>query len=170
MGDPDRGGWIQVVLASEGFTRERIDVVTIPLDSIEDKRSRSQVVGAIGWSAPAFRGSLTSRTFRGEGGFQSMTGRMSMDHRVAGIAAFAEWRGKDSSSLGEVAARFSPFSFLSVTGVAGVRRAPSDTDAKDVRSARGEIGCACARLWLTGGLVRLDSIHVTAPRSSTRRS
>jgi hypothetical protein len=163
MGDPDRGGWAQVVLASQAFTRERIDPVDNPLDSIEDKRSRNQLIGAIGWSANAFRASLTSRTYSGEEGFQSVAGRMSIDHRIGAISAFAEWRDGDSTSVGELAARFSPFSFLSLSGVASLRRAPSGVDGGDVLSARGEIGLRVRDLWFTGGVVALDSIHVTAP-------
>jgi hypothetical protein len=163
MGDPDRGGWAQVVLASQAFTRERIDPVDNPLDSIEDKRSRNQLIGAIGWSANAFRASLTSRTYSGEEGFQSVAGRMSIDHRIGAISAFAEWRDGDSTSVGELAARFSPFSFLSLCGVASLRRAPSGVDGGDVLSARGEIGLRVRDLWFTGGVVALDSIHVTAP-------
>ena len=163
FGDPDRGGWAQVVLASQAFTRERIDEVNIPLDSIEDKRSRNQLVGAIGWSASAFRASLTSRTYGGDDGFQSVSGRISLDHRIGAIAAFAEWRDGDSTSLGEVAARFTPFSFLSLGGVASLRRAPNDADADDVRSVRGEIGLRVREVWLTGGVVALDSVHVTPP-------
>ena len=164
FGDPDRGGWAQVVLASQSFTRERIDP---PQDSARDtlevNRSRNQVIGALGWSANVFRASLTSRTYRGEDGFQSVAGRMSIDHRIAGIAAFAEWRDGDSTSLGEVAARFTPLSFFSVSGVASLRRAPSGVDADDVLSVRGELGLRVRHVWLTGGIVRLDSIHVTAP-------
>jgi hypothetical protein len=163
VGDPDRGGWAQVVLASQAFTRERIDPVDNPLDSIEDKRSRNQLIGAVGWSANVVRASLTSRTYSGEDGFQSVAGRMSIDHRIGAITALAEWRDGDSSSLGEVAARFSPFSFLSLSGVASLRRAPGGVDADDVLSARGEIGLRVRDLWFTGGVVALDSIHVTAP-------
>jgi hypothetical protein len=163
LGDPDRGGWAQVLLASQAFTRERIDAVTIPLDSLEDKRSRNQLIGAIGWSANAFRASVTSRTWSGQDARQSVTGRISIDHRIAGLAAVAEWRDGDSTSLGEVSARFSPFSFLSLRGVAAVRRAPNGVEADDVLSARGEVGLRVRDLWLTGGVVTLDSIHVTPP-------
>lgn len=163
LGDPDRGGWAQVVLASQAFTRERIDPPTRALDSIEDKRSRNQIVGALGWSSNAFRASVTSRTYGGEDGFHSLAARAALTHRVAGIAALAEWRGADSTSLGEVSARLSPLSFLSLAAVASLRRAPSDVDADDVMSARGEVALRLGDLWLTGGAVTLDSIHVTPP-------
>jgi hypothetical protein len=162
-GDPDRGGWAQVVLASQAFTRERIDPVGIPLDSIEDNRSRNQLVAAIGWSADILRASLTSRTYSGGDGFQSVAGRIAIDHRLGAVAALAEWRDGDSSSLGEVAARFTPFSFLSLGGTAAVRRAAGGVDAEDVLSARGEVALRLGQVWLTGGIVTLDSIHVTAP-------
>jgi hypothetical protein len=162
-GDPDRGGWAQVVLASQAFTRERIDPVGIPLDSIEDNRSRNQLVAAIGWSADVLRASLTSRTYSGGDGFQSVAGRIAIDHRLGAVAALAEWRDGDSSSLGEVAARFTPVSFLSLGGTAAVRRAAGGADAEDVLSARGEVALRLGQVWLTGGIVTLDSIHVTAP-------
>jgi hypothetical protein len=165
VGDPDGGGWAQVAWASQSFTRERIDP---PQDSARDtlavNRSRNQLIGALGWSASAFRASLTSRTYGGEAAsLQSVAARMSVNHRIAGIAALAEWRNGDSTSLGEVAARFTPLSFFSVSGVASLRRAPSGVDADDVLSVRGEVGLRVRQVWLTGGVVRLDSIHVTAP-------
>jgi hypothetical protein len=163
FGDPDRGGWAQAVLASQAFTRERIDPATIPLDSVEGNRSRSQLVAAGGWSSDIFRASVTSRTYSGEDGFQSVSGRLSLDHRIAAVGAFAEWRDGDSTSVGEVAARFSPFSFVSLSGVASLRRAPRGVDADDVLSARGEVGLRVRQLWFTGGVVTLDSMHVTAP-------
>jgi hypothetical protein len=163
IGDPERGGWAQMVLASQAFTRERIDP---PRDSARDtlevNRSRGQLVGAIGWSSSAFRASLTSRTY-GDDGLQSIVARVGLNHRLGGIAALAEWRDGDSTSLGEVSARFSPFSFLSLTAVAALRRAPSDLDMDDVMSARGEVGVRIGDLWFTGGAVTLDSIHVTPP-------
>ena len=163
MGDPERGGWLQVVFASQAFTRERIDPPSLPLDSIEDKRSRNQLVGAIGWSSSVLRASLTSRTFAGGDGFQSVTARVALGHRIGAIAALAEWRDGDSTSLGELSARFSPFSFLSFAAVGSIRRAPSDVDAPDVMSARGEMGIRLGDVWLTGGGVTLDSIHVSPP-------
>jgi hypothetical protein len=47
--------------------------------------------------------------------------------------------------------------------VASLRRAPSGVDADDVLSARGELGLRVRQLWFIGGVVTLDSIHVTAP-------
>jgi hypothetical protein len=163
VGDPDNGGWAQVVLATQAFTRERNDDVDIPLDSIEGKFSRNQLVGAAGWSAHPFRISLTSRTWGGDDGFQSLTGRVSLDHRLGAIGVMAEWRGDDSSSVAEVGARFSPFSFLSVTGVGALRRPPNGVDGDDVLSARGEVGIRVGDLWFTGGGVLLDSLHVPPP-------
>jgi hypothetical protein len=163
VGDPERGGWAQLVLASQAFTRERIDPPRLPLDTIEAQRSRSQVVGALGWSSSVLRASVTSRTYGGEDGFQSITGRLGIDHRIGGVAAVAEWRGGDSTSLGEVSARFSPFSFLSVAAVASLRRAPSDLDVDDVMSARGEVALRLGDLWLMGGALTVDSMHVPPP-------
>ncbi|HJR65717.1 MAG TPA: hypothetical protein VJ802_04775 [Gemmatimonadaceae bacterium] len=163
IGDPERGGWAQLVLASQAFTRERIDPPRLPIDTIEVKRSQSQVMGALGWSSNVFRTSLTSRTYGGDDGFHAITGRVALDHRLGGIAALAEWRGGDSTSLGEISARFSPLSFLSFAAVASLRRAPSDLDADDMMSARGEVALRLGDLWLTGGAVTLDSIHVTPP-------
>ena len=163
-GDPDQRGWAQVVLASQTFTRERIDPPPDSArDTVEVNRSRNQLIGAVGWSAGALRASLTSRTFSGEDGFQSIAGRLSLEHRLAAISALAEWRDGDSSSMGEVAARFSPFSFISVGAVAAIRRPPSGVDGKDVMSARGELGLRIRTLWFSGGVVSLDSFHVTPP-------
>ena len=163
VGDPDSGGWAQVVLARQAFTRERNDDVNIPLDSVEGKFSRNQLVGAAGWSANPFRISLTSRTYSGEDGFQSLTARASLDHRLGTVGVRAEWRGDDSSSVAEVGARFSPFSFLSMAGVAGIRRPPNGVDGDDIMSARGEVGIRVGGVWLTGGAVLLDSMHVVPP-------
>ena len=163
VGDPERGGWAQLVLAAQAFTRERIDPPRLPLDSVEAKRSQSQIVGALGWSSSALRASLTTRTYGGDDGFQSITARVGLDHRIGAITALAEWRGGDSTSLGEVSARVSPLSFLSFAAVASLRRAPGDLDADDVRSARGEVALRLGDVWLTGGGVLLDSMHVTPP-------
>jgi hypothetical protein len=163
IGDPERGGWAQLVLASQAFTRERIDPARLPLDSIERRRSQSQLVGAIGWSSSALRASLTSRTYGDDAGFQSVAARVALDHRIGSVAALVEWRDGDSTSLGEVSARFSPLSFLSMAAVASLRRPPSGVEGDDVRSARGEVGLRVGDLWLTGGAVVLDSVHVTPP-------
>jgi hypothetical protein len=158
VGDPDRGGWAQVVFAGQDFTRERTED-----DSIEAKTSLNQLVGALGWSTSALRASLTSRTFSGDDGPQSLTGRLSLGNRVAALSVLAEWRDGDSTSVGEVAARVSPFSFLTFSGVASLRRPPDDADGEDVRSLRGEVGLRIGQLWFTGGGVILDSIHVPPP-------
>ncbi|MDQ4080887.1 MAG: hypothetical protein M3125_09030 [Gemmatimonadota bacterium] len=163
LGDPDSGAWAQVMLATQAFTRERNDDVNIPLDSIEGKFSRNQLVGAAGWSADPFRVSLTSRSYGGEDGFQSLTGRASLDHPLGAIGVMAEWRGGDSSSVAEIGARFSPFSFLSMAGVAGIRRPPNGIEGDDILSARGELGIRLGDLWFTGGAVLLDSMQVTPP-------
>ena len=163
VGDPDSGGWAQVVFARQAFTRERIEESDLPLDSVEGTFSRNQLVGAAGWSAHPFRVSLTSRTYSGEDGFHSLTGRASLDHRLGAIGVMAEWRGDDSSAVAEVGARFSPFSFLSMAGVAGIRRPPNGVDGEDIRTARGEVGLRVGDLWFTGGAVLLDSMHVVPP-------
>jgi hypothetical protein len=164
VGDPDRGAWAQLVLGRQAFTRERIDPAETPLDSVEDKRARNQLVGALGWSARLFRASLTSRTYGGTQRFHALSGRLSLDHRIAAVGAFAEWRGGDSSSVGEVAARFTPVSFLSLAAAAGIRRPPNGTDTDDLLSARAEVGLRLWQFWLTGGAVSLDSVHVVPPR------
>jgi hypothetical protein len=163
VGDPDSGAWAQVVLARQAFTRERIDDSDIPLDSVEGRFARNQLVGAAGWSANPFRISITSRTYSGDDGFQSVTGRASLDHRLGAIGVMAEWRGDDSSSLAEVGARFSPFSFLSVTAVGALRRPPNGAEGDDALSVRGEAGIRVGDLWFTGGGVLLDSMHVPPP-------
>ena len=163
VGDPDRGGWAQLVLASQAFTRERIDPPRLPLDTIEAKRSQSQLIGALGWSANALRASVTSRTYGGDDGFQSITGRLALSHRIGAVAALAEWRGGDSTSLGEISARVSPTSFLSFAAVAALRRAPSGLEIDDVMSARAEVALRLWDVWLTGGAVTVDSIHVPPP-------
>ena len=163
VGNPDSGAWAQVVLARQAFTRERNDDPDIPLDTIEAKFSRNQLVGAAGWSANPFRISVTSRTYSGDDGFQSIGGRASLDHRLGSLGVMAEWRGDDSSSVGEVGARFSPFSFLSMAAVAGIRRPPNGVDGDDLMSARGEVGIRVGDLWFTGGAILLDSMHVLPP-------
>ena len=162
-GDPDRGAWAQVVLASQAFTRERIDESDLPLDSIEEKRSRNQLVAAAGWSSRNLRASVTSRTYGGNAGLQTVVARLALDHRIGGITALAEWRDRDSSSLGEVGARFSPFSFLSLSAVAALRRPPRDVVAEELMSARGEVSLRLGQVWLTGGAVMLDSVQVVPP-------
>ncbi len=162
LGDTDRGGWLQLVLGGQSFTRERIDDPKVfPIDTLEEKRSRNQLVGALGWSGDVVRASITSRTYAGDDGFQSLTGRLSLAHRIAGVSALGEWRGDDSSSLGEVSVRLSPLSFLSFSGVASLRRHPAGLQANDLVTARGEVALRIRSLWFSGGVVRLDSIHVT---------
>ena len=163
VGDPDRGGWAQLVLASQAFTRERIDPPRLPLDTIEANRSQRQIIGALGWTSNVLRASLTSRTYGGDDGFQSITARVGLDHRIGALAGLAEWRGGDSTSLGELSALFSPLPFLSLTAVAALRRAPSDVDVDDAMSARGEVALRLGEVWLTGGALTMDSIHVTPP-------
>ena len=158
VGDPDRGGWAQVVFAGQDFTRERTEA-----DSIEEKVSLNQLVGAAGWSTACVPRQPNEPHVQRRRGPQSVTGRVSLANRVAALGVLAEWRDGDSTSVGEVAARVSPFSFLTLSGVASLRRPPSDADGEDVRSLRGELGVRIGQLWFTGGGVILDSMHVPPP-------
>ena len=139
----------------------RIDPARLPLDTIEDRRSRNQLVGAIGWSSSVLRASLTSRTFAGDDGFQSVTARFALGHRIGSIAAFAEWRDGDSTSLGELSARFSPFSFLSFAAVGSAPSRAERCRRGQCEERAGEVGLRIRNVWLTGGGIVLDSIHVT---------
>lgn len=162
-GDPDRGGWAQVMLAAQAYTRERIEGGDRPaLDSVELDRTRNQLVAATGWRTSALSASLTSRTLSGEGGYTSIGGRLAADHRLGAISGYVEYRTGDSTSFAEVAARFTPLSFLSLGGVAEARR--PGADGADTRyAARAEAAIRVRDLWFTGGLATIDSVRVLPP-------
>ena len=164
VGDPDRGGWAQVVLrwarTSPGSAPTRI--------AFQPKVSLNQLVGAVGWSMSAFRASLTSRTFSGDDGPQSVTGRVSLANR---------WRRRACSPSGVTVIRrrsarwrrgepvFVPEQRAASLRSAVDRPMPMARTCEPARRARTRIG----QRWFMGGGVILDSIHVPRSRSSTRR-
>lgn len=162
-GDPDRGGWAQVMLAAQAYTRERIEAGDISsLDTMAIERTRNQLVAAAGWRTRVLSSSLTSRTLSGEGGYTSVAGRLAADHRLVAVSAYGEYRTEDSASFAEVAARFTPTSFLSIGGVAEARR--PGTDGADTRyAARAEAAIRVRDLWFTGGLATIDSQRISPP-------
>jgi hypothetical protein len=44
-----------------------------------------------------------------------------------------------------------------------MRRQPDGSETENVMSARGEIGLRLGQVWLTGGAITIDSVHVVPP-------
>jgi hypothetical protein len=108
--------------------------------------------------------------------------RASYESRFVSVSAFAEGKGLDSASRAEVMGQFTPFNFLRFGGaVSRVQTSrAADSIALFIEGAdsvgpvpgqphtatfvRGEVGLRVLGLWLSGGMVRRDSVSLPALR------
>jgi hypothetical protein len=133
-----------------------------PLDT---NTFRTQYVLTGGTTRGPLRVSLTDRLFASGGkSINAPSVRASFDLGRLGVSAFAEGKGSDSVARSDITARFTPLSFVAFQASAGRandhRVADSSFSAKYLR---GEAGVRLHNLWFLGGILRRDSVRLSAP-------
>lgn len=178
-GDPDTSRiWVQAmaVASKYDYTGIRTDSVPHPQtakDSALNKASldtstyRTQYVLSLGSTRGPLRLSATGRAFTGGGkSIFSPSVRASYQLSRLAVSAFGQAKGLDSVARADVTAQLTPLSFVSLLASAG--RA-SDSRVKDssftANYVRGEAGLRIHNLWLLGGVLRRDSVRLSAPRA-----
>jgi hypothetical protein len=108
-----------------------------------------------------FRASLTQRFLVGSGRRTATpAARIGVETRFFTVAAFGEGRGVDSTRRLEVSAVARPFSFVFIAGAVAEERPEASSPT---RFLRGEAGIRLRDLWLSGGVLRRDSVRADAP-------
>jgi hypothetical protein len=174
-GDPQSGPWAQLLASTQRVSGEVGATDEAAASSLE--RSLAQYVatgGASGWGFH-LSGAARLRSVEGE---RSVSGsaRLGWERSVAGISAIVERDRADSVDRVELAARLTPFSWLSVSGAVGRTREewsallplPSATEElvvggeEDVDYARGELGLRLRDVWLSGGVLSRTASRLAA--------
>jgi hypothetical protein len=164
-GNTDRGPWVQALANASkyafGGTTSSFPLGTTPTPGADTSRSRAQYVLAGGYVVGPFRASLTQRFLVGSGRRTATpAARIGVETKFFTVAAFGEGRGVDSTRRLEVAAVARPFSFVFVAGAIAEERPEA---SPPTRFVRGEAGIRLRDLWLSGGVLRRDSVRADAP-------
>ena len=136
------------------------------LASLDTSIFRSQYVVSAGISRGSARVSVTERLRAGFGLRRATPSiRGSYARGPLAISAFVEGKGADSVAHGDVIARVSPGSFMTLLGSAS-RSADDRVEDRSTTTTylRSEAGLRLRGLWFVGGIVRRDSVRLTGPR------
>lgn len=158
LGDPETGSWVQLTAASLGLDEKTPHVAGV--DESDTTRTVAQYVAAGGTRVGPFQLSATGRAHVLHGETQTaISGRAALQTPLVALSLYTEQRSGDTSSVEEASARFTPLSWLALSG-AVARRHGGANDAPDVLSARGEVGLRLGRFWATGGVMAKDTTPV----------
>jgi hypothetical protein len=177
-GDADASpywGQVMAVASSYGYTGVRTVPTTglttaadsaLAVASLDTSRYQTQYVAAGGLARGPFRASLTQRAFIAGGQYiTSAAWRGSFTTDRLTVSAFTQGKSADSVERSDVTARFLPLSWLALFGSAG---RSSDHTVKDsaftANYVRAQAGLRVHNLWLLGGVLRRDSVRVSAPQ------
>ena len=183
-GDPERNGpWLQAIAASLGhkFTGRKQPDTTFVGDSIvsidtsttmDSSRVHGQYVLTGGYTRGPIRLSATNRltAYAGQT-FNAPSIRASYESPLVGVSLLGEAGGVDSTSRVEAAARFTPLSFLSLSGTAGQLRddrsaiggGAGDDGDRQGTYLRAEGALLIGGLRIGGGLLRRDAALLVPP-------
>jgi hypothetical protein len=175
--DPDTSAvWGQVMAVSSTYSytglRNAPDLGLTVLKSVlattslDSNVSRTQYVATAGTTRGPLRLSATTRMFVAGGHSifaPSVRGSYALNR--LSVSGLVEGKSADSVARSDVTAQFTPLSFVSF--LAGVGRATDDHIADSSFSAtylRAQVGLRLRNLWFMGGVVRRDSVTLSAPR------
>lgn len=174
-GDPDTSAmWVQLmaVASKYDYSGVRTRSVTNPqtaADSAFNRTSldtsvfRSQYVASAGTVRGPLRLSANARLSASAGKSlvipslraSFLTGRL-------GITGFAEGKSIDSVAHNDVTARFTPLSFIALLGGVGRTTDHRISDSSfTTQYERAELGLRIRNLWLIGGVLHRDSVHLS---------
>jgi hypothetical protein len=165
-GDPDTSRtWAQLMVGRQVF-REHSPFTTASgtfgADSADTTQRVTQYVLAGGLTRSGLRLSATERLHHLEGRtLNSLSARATYERQLIALSLYAERRSGDTSSSEELAARFTPLRFLSLSGAVTYRHGGSGaSSADDGLAARGELELLVGRVSLSGGVMRRPSVPV----------
>jgi hypothetical protein len=169
-GSPERARWLQIIAATSRFaeTNEKTTSTTgtepFAGDTVDTTASRAQyvVTGGGRVAGTSVSGTARLRVFNGAW-YLSPSGRIGFQRGPLALSGFAEHQVDDSTLRVDVSARVSPFRRVSFAASVG-RSSPTRTSNRPTTLAyRGEAGIRVGRLWVTGGMLSMDTAHVPAP-------
>jgi hypothetical protein len=170
-GSPERARWLQIIAATSRFaeTNEKTATTgtgTEPFigDTVDTTASRAQyvVTGGTRLAGASVSGTARLRVFNGAW-YLSPSGRVGFERGALAVSGFAEHQVDDSTLRVDVSARVSPFRRVSFAAAVG-RSSPTRTaDRPTTLAYRGEAGVRVGRLWVTGGVMSIDTTNVPAP-------
>jgi hypothetical protein len=133
-------------------------------DTVDTTASRAQYVATGGLRLGDLSVSATGRLrlFRGLW-FLTPSARASYDRGIISVSAYGEQQVSDSTFRADVTARLTPLEFLSIAGSVGKTSALENSETPPSLAYRGEVGVRVGRLWVTGGVMSLDTTVVPAP-------
>jgi hypothetical protein len=175
--DPDTSAvWLQAMAVASKYDYTGTRTLTIlnpttPGDSafnntsLDTATSRVQYSLTAGTTRGPLRLSATDRVFGGTGKiFNVPSVRASLSHSLGAVSVFAEGKGLDSSARVDVTAQITPLSFISILGSVGRMKDDHVADSSfSTNYARAEAGFRVKGLWLLGGIIHRDSVHLAAP-------
>jgi hypothetical protein len=173
VGDPGEGVWFRAQAGVNDLRFTGVAAAAPPAGdepaqvSADSSRSYAQYVLSGGWSRGPFRVSATERIRSGHRStIQTPSVRASADFPLATVSLFAEGRGADSASRGEIMARVTPLPFIAIGGALGQRGPERMSDGTSVGASsfmRAEAAVRIRELWIGGGLLQRGAVAVRAP-------
>jgi hypothetical protein len=178
-GDADTSAtWVQLIASGQGY-QLKPTTTTFVGDSLarDTSRFRGQYILAVGGSAFGMRVSATERLRAGDSlRLSTPSLRASYQSGLVDVSAFVSGKDADSVATGDVTARFTPLTFLALSGSVG---RSSDSGSPDTTVAhppnlttnymRAEVGLRLGGLWFIGGVIRRDSVRLAAPVVFSRK-
>lgn len=177
-GDPDASpfwGQLMAVASKYGYTGVRTVPTTnlktaaesaLAVTSLDTSSYQTQYIGAVGMARGPLRGSVTQRLFLAGGhNIASTALRASFVTDRLSVSAFTQGKSADSLERSDVTAQITPLSFLTV--LAGGGRSSEHRLGDTTFSAnylRAQVGLRVHNLWFLGGVIRRDSVTLSAPR------
>lgn len=177
-GRVDEGPWLQLVAAAHQFREsspQTIGVaganttsggIPVPRDTADTTRSETQVVISGGLRIGPGRLTVQERlrTLEHRRNY-GPSARFEVGTGVNVISAYAESDALRRITLTELSAHIQPLSFLALTAAAGHRTGSVEPGGGPAGTAlRGNLGVRIRSLWLTGGVITVD----TALRAAAR--
>ncbi|MEP6493627.1 MAG: hypothetical protein ABJF01_13165 [bacterium] len=175
-GDPDTSGvWAQVMSVASNY--KYTGVRTAPsfglqiLESVlagaslDSSVYQTQHIASAGTTRGPLRLSATERVFVAGGhsiSVPSVRGSFATDR--LSVSAFFEGKSADSIARADVTAQLTPLSFITFLAGGGRVTDSRITDSSFTANyVRAQAGVRLHNLWLLGGIVRRDSIRLSAP-------
>jgi hypothetical protein len=162
-GDPDQGGWAQLMLSSQTFSENSAfhpALTFAPADSADTTVSAKQFVATGGFTRWGLRLSAADRLhLLPNRTMNSLETRIAYERPLLAVSLFTDLRGSDTTSTEEAAVRFTPLDFFSLSG-AVTHRHGGGTDGGEQVAVRLEAGLRVLGAWFTGGVMRRDQTVV----------
>ena len=187
-GNPASGPWVHAIASNMRLGEESQHVSPadafsrkLRADTTDTTTKRIQYLAAAGLTHGPFRGSIADRikAFDGEVTHHPEL-RLELGGRIAAIDLFAQRDGRLKRRRADGIVRFTPLSFIAITGAASYDSPDNENDTAVFRpdedstavapvvfpkslSARVELGIRLWNPWLIGGFVTRDTALLTPP-------